>query len=228
MGLKAADYALLAGQLGGGLLGGMFAPEGQERQSFEGTDVSPLAMMRQANQFTTNFGKALAGRAANGVSVPSAVVQQPGAYTGGGMVMPIGVVASDPALKNPALLRRDGLADFANLFSGDDFGPAPIGVPDGPGNYTPPFMGGGPPQDESESRNPPFDQRSPQNPNGTSDGYEPGERNQAEMRGPRRRSDVNDGTYGQLVRATDLDAEDDLAQGIGSVELLLEALGGRI
>jgi len=226
MGLKAADYALLAGQLGGGLLGGMFAPEGQERQSFEGTDVSPLAMMRQSNQFATNLGRALGARTARGVSLPSAYVQQPGAYSGGGLPLPIGVVASDPALANPSLLRREGLAEFADLFGGDGFGPGEIGVPDGPGDYTPPNSGTLP----EDGGLPDFDARRPENPQGTTDGSEPRPGNWAESRseGPRRKSAINDGEYGQLVRAADLGADDDLAQGIGSVELLLEAFGGRV
>lgn len=219
--------SLLIGQIGGPLLQGMFAPSNQERQSFEGTDVSPLAMMRQGNQFTNNIGKALSDRIAGGVNLPSAYVQQPGAYTGGGMPMPIGVVASDPALKNPSLLRREGLAEFADLFGGDGFGPGQIGVPDGPDNYTPPNSGTLP----EDGGMPDFEPQRPENPNGTTDGYEPTPRNSAEKRsGPRRRSDVNDGEYGQLVRAADLGADaggDDLSQAMGSVELLLEAFGGR-
>ena len=224
MGLKAADYALLAGQLGGGLLGGMFAPEGQERQSFEGTDVSPLAMMRQSNALAGDLGKALAGRAAGGVNLPSAYAQQPGSYSGGGLPMPIGVVASDPALANPSMLSLAGLEEFRDLFGGGT-GPGVIGQPDGPSDYTPPFDGEHP-QDESETRMPGFD------PPTTTDGSEPRDDNAAEAvgtRGTRRRSRINDGEYGQLVRASDLGADsgDDLAQGIGSVELLLEAFGAR-
>lgn len=222
MGLKAADYALLAGQLGGGLLGGMFAPEGQERQSFEGTDVSPVAMMRQSNAFTTNLGKALAGRVAGGVNMPSAYVQQPGAYTGGGLPMPIGVVASDPALVNPSLLSRQGLGAFENLW-GVPTGPGENGVPDGVGDFTPPNSGTLP----IDGGMPDFDASRPENPNGTTDGYEPRQGNSAEAKGPRRRSDINDGEYGQLLRADDLIAPgDDLSQAMGSVQLLMEAFGG--
>jgi hypothetical protein len=45
--------------------------------------------------------------------------------------------------------------------------------------------------------------------------------------GPRRR--VNDGEYGQLVRAADLEegGGDDLSKALGSVELLLQAYGAR-
>jgi hypothetical protein len=151
--------------------------------------------------------------------------------------MPIGVVASDPALTNRSLQSRQAPGSFEHLFrgiaDGGGFGPGDIGVPTGPGTYTPPGVGGGADGggggDESETRTPPFDAHSPQNPNGTSDGGEPTPRNSAERipSGPRRR--VNDGEYGQLVRAADLEegGGDDLSKALGSVELLLQAYGAR-
>ena len=118
--------------------------------------------------------------------------------------MPIGLVASDPALENRSLQSLQGLGAFENL-----------GIPT-------PFVGVDDPNLPDQSRPTPDGKRTDGDPVDT-----PGR--------TRRRSDdsaafgANDGEYGQLVRASDLMAggEDDLSQALGSVELLLEAFGGR-
>ena len=120
--------------------------------------------------------------------------------------MPIGLVASDPALENRSLQSLQGLGAFENLFP-------------------PPYTGVDDPNLRDLSRPTPDGKRTDGEPDET-----PG-------RPPtRRRSDDsdafggNDGEYGQLVRADDLMASgggDDLNQALGSVQLLLEAFGGR-
>lgn len=250
MGSNAAIWGPAVASAVGPALAAAFAPDGQERESFAGTNMAPLRMMNQANDFTRNLGTALAGRVATGVNLPSAYVQQPGTYSGGGLPMPIGLVASDPALGNRSLQSLQGLGAFQNLWG------VPGGTPTGDGWYDPVAPGGDNPVPPGAGLNPtdgfdpdtgapipgfgdfylpPFDQRSNENPQGTTDGLEPRPGNWAESRsegsGTRRVSAVgaNDGEYGQLVRASDLMAggEDDLSQALGSVELLLEAFGGR-
>lgn len=215
MGLKPSDYAMLAGAIGGPLLGSLFAPEGQERQSFEDNpNTSPSSLMESNKNILDSMFGTLMTRANAGVSLPSAVVQQPGAYTGGGLPMPIGLVASDPALSNRNLLRIPGL-------SGVDVDPTPrtkMG-PDGKA---------APPRDPSDG-----DWRGPDE-SGPYDSDDSGTRvigprpGSSSGFGARRRSSIGeqDGEYGQLVRASDLmGGGDDLSQATGSVALLLEALG---
>lgn len=241
-------------QLGGALLSGLFGGGGsdQERNSFSGTAADPVRMLSNANTFANNFGRILADRAAQPITLRGATVQQPGAYTGGGMPMPIGLVATDPAIKDPSLLTLAGNPLFAHLFDGMTGGY--VGLPNSDvGNSTPLATGGGsltggetvtPWADQARDPDGPlgpdapmgdalrdfylpnFNPNSPQNPQGTTDGLEPTRGNAAEARGPRRRSDANDGEYGQLVRANDLqDGGDDLSRGLGAVNLLLEAYG---
>lgn len=204
--MTGAEWAAIASILGP-TLSGLFGSDPQERTSFRGTDVSPVKMMEQANDFAGGLGRALAGRVSQGINLPSAVAQTPGAYTGGGLPMPIGVSAEDPALANPSLLGLQGLGAFQNLFDAPNTNPYAWQDPPDTGAQDPPQPG-------------------------TTDGQplEPGQGNISEAKGPRRRSDINDGEYGQLVRADDLMAESgdgDLSQALGSVQLLLEAFGGR-
>lgn len=113
--------ALLAGSLGGPVLSALFAPEGQELSSFEGHGaIDPVTMLGNVNALIGRMGRGVADRAATPISLPSAYVQQPGVYSGGGLPMPIGVVGSDPALENPSLLNLQGMGEFQNLFSGHD------------------------------------------------------------------------------------------------------------
>lgn len=199
-------------------------------------------MMARNTEIINRLGQALTSRAASPVGVPSAYVQQPGAYTGGGLPMPIGLVASDPALSNPSLLNLPGMGEFQNIFSGLGLGDPggrpdfdPPGMP--PGAGTTPTDGfdpdtGAPLPGFDDFYLPPFDQRTPQNPNGTTDGLEPRPDNVAESRsdgtGTRRRSN-DDGAYGELVRASDLLPDqrpgDDLSQAMGAIDLLLQAYG---
>lgn len=240
-------------QLGGALLSGLFGGgSDQERNSFAGTAVDPIRMLSNANTFAGNYGKILADRAAQPITLRGSTVQQPGAYTGGGLPMPIGLVATDPALSDPSILTLAGNPLFAHLFDGMNmsggFGTPSLDV----GGSTPLGTGGssltggetvtpwadqvrdpdgplGPDAPMGDAFGdfylPNFNANSPQNPNGTSNGAEPERGNPAEARmSPRRRSDGG-GEYGQLVRANDLQGGDDLTRGIGAVNLLLEAYG---
>jgi hypothetical protein len=144
------------------------------------------------------------------------------------------------------------LGAFQNLFGipgQTPFGPGDVGVPDGPSLTLPPGSNGPlpiPPNNYidpdgplgGDEELPPgafdnfflpgFDQRTEQNPNGTTDGSAPREDNAAERVGGPRRRVINDGEYGQLVRAKDLvDPGDDLSKAMGSVGLLLEAFRGQ-
>ena len=224
------------------MIASMFSGGGsdQERQSFEGKgDIAPANMMRRNLDLTTRMGRGLADRIAQPVNLRSAYVQQPGAYSGGGLPFPIGVTAQDPALSDPSLLSLPGLSQFAGLFDGLGDGSDPGGFPDAPGYSTPPGVGAQPGDATGEDYFgyntetgafddfylPSFDQRTEQNTQGTTDGSEPRQGNAAEGRAPRRRSDPE---YGQLVRADDLlDGNapgDDLTKAMGSVQLLMEAM----
>lgn len=239
------------------MLASMFAPDGQQLHSFEGNgQIAPVAMMSQTNALMNALGKALTSRAMTPISLASSVVQQPGAYSGGGLPFPIGNVASDPALANPSLLNAPGMGEFEELnklfgaaqngryafpsmtptaasdagvggMTGADTIIPGSGIdPDGP-------LGGDAPLGNAFDNfyMPGFDQRTPYNPHGTSDGAEPRQGNVAEARGdgtgPRRKglglraSDIlNDGASGLGTNGGD-----DLNQGHGAAQLLLDALG---
>lgn len=194
-----------AALLGGPVLSSLFAPEGQELSSFEGQGaIDPRAMLSNANTLINRIGRGITDRAATPVSLPSAYAQQPGSYTGGGLPMPIGLVASDPALANPSLLSLQGLGQFQNIFNDIQTN----------GSYT------GPGGDEEPPITP--DPTGP--PDGVPAAFAP--QSASARSGPRRRSEG-----AGLVRASDLIAADagqadDLEQGMGAVELLLQAMNG--
>lgn len=242
--MTGAEISLLVSALAGPLMGGLFGGNSdQPRQSFEGQGaIDPRNMMRHNAELVNRIGAALTQRLGQPVNLRSAVVQQPGAYSGGGLPFPIGVTAQDPALSDPSLLSLAGIPGLSSIFSGGAGAFSdPGGFPE-VGYSTPPGAGANPfdkPQGEDffgydtntgafdNFYQTPFDQRTPQNRQGTTDGLEPTPHNAAEARGPRRRSEINDGEYGQLVRADDLmDGNapgDDLSRAMGSVQLLLEA-----
>ena len=216
--MTGAEWAAIAAVLGP-TLSGLFGNDQQERKSFADDPARPGNDPRNILSSNRNVLDSLFGtlrtRAENGVSLPSAYAQQPGAYTGGGMAMPIGLVASDPALSNPLMLSIPGI-------SGVRVDPTP-----------------------RDRTNPPRDPTAPPPDDGTGDGVptippdvvDPGESgpyfrgsgaSAATVSGPRRRV-APDGDYGQLVRATDLgggEGGDELSRAMGSVQLLLEAFGG--
>ena len=209
-----ATATIAASALGGPVLSALFAPEGQEISSFEGpTTLSPQATLGQAQGMVNAISQIAMSRVNQPVSLPSAVVQTPGAYTGGGLPMPIGVSSQDPALANPSLLRlspfdpNSEIRDRTNPPRGSDEDDTPVlEFPDDPDD----------PNDPPESG--PYGERTLRT---TSPRMDSG----AASSGPRRR-----GEGGGLVRAADLIAEDemgggdDLDQGMGAVQLLLESL----
>jgi hypothetical protein len=218
MGLKPSDYAMLAGMVGGPLLGAAFAQDPQERESFAGTTVDPTSLMQDNAALLDTLLPLIMGRANAGVSLPSAYVQQPGAYTGGGLPMPIGLVASDPALANPNLLRIPGLSSMGGVPAGTSVNLGPDGNPAGPRNPGDGSQGwpGDILIDEGES-----------GPMGAVQGQGASRRSSGmdAPLGPRRRMS---GAPAPLFQDGDLiDPGADLQQALGSVELLLESLGGR-
>ena len=231
------ETALLISQLAGPLmsmLGGGGDVEG--RQSFEGMgSISPQAMMHTNQDLLSRLMGAATERAGQPISLSSATqVQQPGAFTGGGMPFPIGLVAQDPALGNPSLLNRPGLGEYQNIMTGLGGGGGVEGGSVVPGSgYTSPIdtprravprnqsgadVGGGGGEDPSA---------------GGASAASPAPR-QTAPRQTARRSSIADGDYGQLVRASDLELTtdfnpgDDLKQAMGAVDLLLQAYGGNV
>jgi len=104
----AVPIALGLGSAGAGALGGLFAPEGQEFDSFEnltgpgGTRLGPREQLERAIQGQDAVAKLLSQFATSPTSLPSAFVQQPMSFTNGpggvgGLPMPIGVTAFDQA-----------------------------------------------------------------------------------------------------------------------------------
>lgn len=220
LGMDPVTLGLLISQIAGPMLGGLFGPDQQQRKSFEGQGaIDPSNMMRNNLALTSRLGNAITDHLATPVSLPSAVVQTPGAYTGGGLPFPIGVSAEDPALANPSLLNRPGLGEFQDLFKGLDFGDRG-GIPQFT-TGTPPGYGSSP--GDVPAGTPGFD-------NFFQPGFDQGDSMaspgaSAEATGPRRRSSSQE--YGQLVRASDLQEGaplgDDLTKGLGAVQLLMEA-----
>ena len=214
MGLKPSDYAMLGGMVGGPLLGGLFGRDPAELQSFEGTDTNPKALMRGNMELLDSIMPMIMGRANAGVSLPSAVVQQPGSYTGGGMAMPIGLVASDPALSNPNLLKLPGLSSNT-----------PKGWTPGDGSilrWGQPQEPGGP--NDATPDNPDYvdpDGYHDVDPLGPSLGNPP--RTAQPRSGPMRRS----AAAPLFDEGALINPGDDLQQALGSVELLLQAYGSR-
>lgn len=252
----------MIGQLGGPMLAGLFSPDPQEANSFTGS-ASPQAMMEQLNGLLGGAGSALTSRAMTPISLPSAYAQQPTAFTGGGLPFPIGLSATDPALANPSLLNLQGMGEFAGMADmfagmGSGGGGPRFGVPKlPPGGGNPPGAGmqpgdsiipgsnidpDGPLGGDAEMGDAfrdfyqqPFDQRTNENPQGTTDGGEPNPRNSAEFTGgPRRKSMIRtgdllndnplmDAATGKTMVGGD---DDDLNKAHGAAQLLAEALGG--
>lgn len=107
----------MIGSLGGPALAGLFAPEGTELQSFRGHgSIDPVNMLHNTNTMFGRLGDVITDRAAAPISLRSSFVQQPTAFTGGGLPFPVGVSAADPALDDPSLLTLPGLAEFEGIF----------------------------------------------------------------------------------------------------------------
>lgn len=183
--------AMVASQL----IGSLMAPEGQELQTFEGEGaLDPKQMLGESKIRIEDMIRQLGERANRPVSLPSAYVQQPPVFTGGGLPMPIGVSGMDPALANPKLLRIPGLSGW----DGEGNGP--------PGSDDPGFPGGG--VDESPTPGYPGE--------GTKEPVP-----EARVLSPRRR--MTSSTAMPDAGAPNVSEHDDLLQGRGAVELLLRS-----
>lgn len=199
-------WPLALAQLGGSVLGAVTAPEGQELQSFEGEgNLDPRQALTDARGAVTSMLGTLQQRASRPIELRSAYVQQPPVFSGGGLPMPIGVSGMDPALADSSLLSLPGL-NLPGTGSGDD----PFHVPRT-------HEGGG------------VD---------SNDGYQPSDdavidedRFAVPRSGtlpvggdttPRRRNAISRaaGPSG----APNVSQHDDLAQGVGAVELLLRSM----
>ena len=72
-------------------------------------DAWPPWLLNRARANIEQLGAIAAERAGMPVSLPSAFVQQPPMFRGGGLPMPIGVTGRDPALMRPLLMGRPGI-----------------------------------------------------------------------------------------------------------------------
>lgn len=226
MGLDQATAAVI-GSLGGPVLANMFAPEGQELSSFEGRGaVDPVAMLTRVNDLIGRVGAGVAERAATPISLPSSYVQNVPTFTGGGLPMPIGVSASDPALGNPSLLNLQGMGQFQDLFS--DLGTRGAvprsGDGDGEGYVDHDGFHQGPNPGRPAAPTTPTTPTGPTAPNAPDDPSRVVVPIQATDITRRRGLEINE--PGSLVRATDIlnDNGDDFDQAVGAVNLLLESL----
>ena len=163
--------ALAIGSAAAGFGSGFFAPEGQELEGFSGSrhttdpftgqnrrqDISaPEALADAMGNTQSGFGQAI-HRAQQPVTLentlPSAFVQQPATFSGGGLPFDVGVTAFDPA--NPFYSPTPppgGFSDSANaLLAGMRSGAAGPGAGSAFANS---FVGSEPDVDGPNERNP--------------------------------------------------------------------------
>lgn len=241
---------MLGAGIGGPVLSSLFAPDGQDVQSFEGHGaIDPATYLGHVNDMMGELGRVLANRASSPVSLPSAVVQQPGVYSGGGLPMPIGVVGMDRALENPSLLNHMG-EDFnglSELFSHGLTSAHGYDPPTGPIRNTPPGYGGDPvnpgnptPPGNVEGIEPPGNQGYPggRDPDGRGsiaegragvttrrgDGLVHGEDLLKQRTPPMTDWRGGDLSIEKMYDDASANAGDDFHQGVGAVQLLMHAL----
>lgn len=119
------DDLLLA--LGGDFLKGLGSGMTmQERQSYGG--LAPTTL-NDAISNIKKMGNVIAEQAARPVTLGSSYVQPLPTFTGGGLPMPIGLLARDPALSNPSLLNNKSMT--LNFGAGGPFAITPSGTPPG-------------------------------------------------------------------------------------------------
>lgn len=126
---------MLGAGIGGPVLASMFAPEGQELQSFQDVPgLRPTEFLGRTRDVMSELGQLLSDRAGQPVSLPSAYVQTPPAYTGGTLPMPVGVNAQDPAFLDRSMLTRPGLdtSELSKLF-----GDMRLTAPGAAGDFSP-------------------------------------------------------------------------------------------
>ena len=88
----------------------------RDRRSAHYYDQDPRGLLRQSVIGTRNMGRAAADLANQPTTLPSAFVQPPPTLSGGGLPMPIGVRATDPAISDPSLLGLPGMNIGADPF----------------------------------------------------------------------------------------------------------------
>jgi len=132
MGLETAGKLALGSGVAGGL-GPLFAPEGQELQSFEGVNrngitIDPADRLAATAGLAEHFLPLFNDNFTRDIDLSSSFVQQPAVFSGGGLPMDIGVTAFDT--QNPF---------FSPGFPGGpdaQFGPgANANFPNGPGIF---------------------------------------------------------------------------------------------
>lgn len=201
--------------MGGNALSSLFAPDGQELQSFEGegaripgstyTTLDPRHTLGVAQGNISGMLGTLRDRASQPINLRGATVQQPPVFTGGGLPMPIGVSGTDPALADPSMLSLPGLK-FSPFFGGLDYPRDNYGDPD----YEPPRPGDGgvpgerPGPDGAPKHVGPVPMSTSPTPSTT----------------PRRRNAVTAAT----AAPSNVSTHDDLPQAAGAVELLLRSM----
>lgn len=134
--------ALIIQGITGGL--GAIMNQGQKRQSFDfpGSQVKPQALLTEGTGRVRGMEDMMMNLLGQGVSLPDANVQQPGAYAGGGLPFPIGLTGSDKSktagaadfnLRNPFASRVDETG-YPPRHPDDPTGPGP-NSPDTSGPY---------------------------------------------------------------------------------------------
>ena len=100
------------GMIGSAVMSGLGGALGQSAEGklygYTG-DAWPPWLLNRARANVEQMGAIAAERAGMPVSLPSAFVQQPPMFRGGGLPMPIGVTGRDPALMRPLLMGRPGI-----------------------------------------------------------------------------------------------------------------------
>jgi hypothetical protein len=135
-GMSGSSLGMLAAVLGGGMLGNLTAPEGQELKSYDGTDVDSAKLMKE---FYPQLQSLLKDRMADAdAPVRSEVTVNPlPSYVGGGL---------PTAISAPGVDRRrlEGMTGTAPTTSGG-MAYSPTGRRTLPPPGTPPPTGGTPP-----------------------------------------------------------------------------------
>lgn len=219
MGLDPAT-ATLIGSLAGPTIAGLFAPDGQELQSFSGHgSIDPVNMLHNTNTMIGRLGDAITNRAAQPIELRSSFAQQPTAFTGGGLPFPIGLSGVDPALADPSLLSLPGMTEFEGIFDNlvSSQNPDDSGYVDPGGYHAPPGMTGG------DRRAVPRNGTMPVRDGGTSSGESTGGPRRP-GRGLRAADILDDGASG--IGTKTVVGGDDLDQAHGAANLMLEALSG--
>lgn len=133
------DMLDMIGLLGGGLLGGITAPQGQKLQSFSGTGgTDPVRMGHDVEGLLSDFLTSTMDRAAEPVTMKTTVNPLPN-FTGGGLPFTIAAPGQDANRLNPALRTTPGVTIPRRALSGGPGVPPPGAVPGAPDwPYQPP------------------------------------------------------------------------------------------